>query len=595
LLHRKFIGITVPLLAVATFYIFLFLYRPAITYLSSPKIVETSFGEIFQPLAVFTVVLIFVTTILLLPLLYIFHKYNHVFLVSFTAFLFAVVIFSGFETTDEGLKEVSALILIVLFFWFMRKESPLHYLLMVFFLATGFSIHLGYKYIKIDSMLLVDNANTNNGELLQNISNHKVSLPLYELTRLSKKRNVFVILFDAMQFETVKKVFEIDPELKNKFDGFLSFSDAATDSMSTLLALSSLHSGLNYKAEKSLRENWNKNIYEGSFLNGLAKNGYTTYLFDQIGGANWNCPKDIAGCISLTEIQKILRSPYSPNGDAGAYTTDPEYDNLDAINLVDISITRALPPFLRSKIKASNTGIVGHFLGLQERVITDITLRRVLAHKRLFDVFVKKATVTEENPRAYFFHSWRTHAPWVDLDENCSVNFPLTMADSQFPPVYCALKSIVKLIDKLKIEKVYDKSLLMILSDHGAYDPVDRDTLCDTDRYFKWACVAGNAHMSLLVKSLNSRGPLKIVKSKASITDVARTICEITEECKVSAGYNLLKPIPTERVRIFNHYDLGDLDWMAWSVNGVSQFKINGPVIEKASWDTNGRLERNKK
>lgn len=158
-----------------------------------------------------------------------------------------------------------------------------------------------------------------------------------------------------------------------------------------------------------------------------------------------------------------------------------------------------------------------------------------------------------DTPRVVrFMHFLHTHFP-VDIDEKCNYRSDTSdwfnnnqNYDGLINETTCALQQTADYLNKLRELGVYEKTLFVIKSDHGApanyFDRAPEGDIINDHPLWGY-----NRYRPLLmVKSRDSNNPSLIYNNElVSLSDLARTLCiQSTEgsECRQYPGINFMNP-----------------------------------------------------
>ena len=123
-----------------------------------------------------------------------------------------------------------------------------------------------------------------------------------------------------------------------------------------------------------------------------------------------------------------------------------------------------------------------------------------------------------------YIQSRLTHLPF-ELTEDCEISSAVRQRERdkvrelEHAPVLkpfqrqaiCSIRSVIKWIDWLRHERVYDNTKLIIVSDHG---------------------FSTRANAALLVKDFDQRGPLRIDDLFLTNADTPAIVCNAIESCE---------------------------------------------------------------
>ena len=361
---------------------------------------------------------------------------------------------------------------------------------------------------------------------------------------LSSKKNVLIFLFDTFQSDVFNEILQEKPEFENVLDGFTFFSEATGVAPTTYLSLPAIHSGIEYSPGTPLATYYRETVVKRSFMSKLATEGYDSFLANAIGG----CPAGVP-CFSSTEIMEgVLPSSLK-----------------DALLFIDLSIYRVVPSFFKQSVYNNGNWLtVDTFFHYNRAVENNLFLKEI----------AKRISVETEKPRLRFIHSFSTHPP-AGVDEDCNpvenVRWTRNSARDQYT---CTLRLFGTILNRLKESGAYDNSLIIVMADHGyGFKGEIKPTVLQA------------ANPVLLIKPFTRRGQLKMSQKSVFLTDLPRTVCELTKDCEISFG---LSPFevnrPKERSIVFNDYKWQHEYWRTQSVPIRNRYVVRGPVNNVLSW-----------
>jgi len=357
---------------------------------------------------------------------------------------------------------------------------------------------------------------------------------------LSSTRNVLVLSLDGISGSAALEVLEENPELGARFKGFTSFDRVVSSSPATSASTAaSLYGNRNFKAlYPSVRE-----LAEASperlLTNQLNSNGYEVSTHDIYN-------------------QGFLE----PTGKhAKLATRDPP----SVLGLLNFSIARTLTSYF--VIRGGPAEWLDHRVTrvLSPAAALDTDLMRRIATSwspswkrgRLtptfldFRDYVRNLRVSTATPVAHFFHFTHTHFP-VEFDRTCRFrgDDKEWFARNQNPggvkeETYCALVQYSMFLDGIKALGLFDRSLIVLKSDHGKPVPYNDPTSLESFRirgHPDWGF--GRYRPFLAIKDFDAPAQdLKHDTSPVMLDDLARTLCQRSRtaiDCALYNGFDLI-------------------------------------------------------
>ena len=435
-------------------------------------------------------------------------------------------VLDGIMESDAGLVLKRAVTAVMVLSGLVLWISALRKRTFVFPLARALVI-AAFCYAVIFSAIAVWNIPDSTSRLLTRSAN-------VTGLELSVDRNILVISFDQMQGSVVKGVLRRNPELAAKLEGFKFFPDAASVYPNTSYSISSV-------------------------LLGRMPTGPEEY-FDAV------IPK-----------QNIIRAAHDKGYAAGWTFAQRE---------CDICLPKIPPGFDRNRVAEQAVqiyslatqqafGIGVRTVAMLGRPFVPQTLGPTAAKaswKLDADAFlasVENAQLTSNKPVVQYRHYFATHQP-ILYDRSCRVRDELATVQGQDlsgaeGEVTCVLTRFSQFVDKLKELGVYDKTMLILASDHGYEANInsqDGNPLVQEMLFPGSATLgpenikpAGAYNPSLFFKDFGAHGPMTEVDTPASLIDISATVCDAIGGCGFALeGQSLQHEIPKDRVRRYWRY-----------------------------------------
>jgi hypothetical protein len=187
-------------------------------------------------------------------------------------------------------------------------------------------------------------------------------------------------------------------------------------------------------------------------------------------------------------------------------------------------------------------------------------------------LFAANLTAGGSKPAAKFIHVLTPHLPVV-YGEGCIYSggkIPATR-EAFVTQSACALEAFGSLVDGLKAKGLYDKTAIILLSDHGQAIP-SRKANSEGD----WKKLSGWANPLLVVKPLGATGPMTVSDEQRWLPQIPEIACRMTDGCSRSG-------IAFDKGRAFNYYEWKNEFWGATSIP-VTQYLVTGPPWLAESW-----------
>lgn len=362
---------------------------------------------------------------------------------------------------------------------------------------------------------------------------------LARLSSLSANDNVVILSLDGLAGVVAKQVIEKHPELKENFKDFIFYDNAVALSPATNASLRS-------------------EIYGNIDFRKLSIT--SSELADKLSNRTNSIKRE-----QLTSSDVMTYGPYSFFNDNLADVSfpgtliDSDYKDVlsTALNFYPHIAARVATPVVAKWVDLE-------LRALQKQYLHSAKIERTLTHKgALWDAqntlqtdelvaLTENLHVTNSTRTIRYLHFLHTHFP-VDFDEKCNYrsdsaewfssnqNYQGLLNETE-----CALRQAADYLKKLKTLGVYDKTLFIVKSDHGApanyFDESPDDILINNHPFWGY-----NRYRPLLMIKPRSSENVSIIYNSelASLSDLARTLClhsPGTPACDEYTGLDLLNP-----------------------------------------------------
>ncbi len=372
----------------------------------------------------------------------------------------------------------------------------------------------------------------NNYEKIANIEIQKRYIARDKLALSSNGKNIIVLLLDAFSSQILPDLFEKKPDLMQELDGFVWYKDTMTAGSWTWNGTPGIWGGHDYTADKVIDHNGliQEEYFYGAYkimptemLNrGFKVNYYNQYIYTNLIGT------------VLDENFKSLRIG-SGSKDLGLLYRKTYLSFLPRVTLLIGS------PFLM-KSRIYNDGDWGNVALTQANSGGGSSLLEKRAEWEALNA-LREYSSEPIGDVFTFFMSPSTHGPYV---LNWSGEFSTSTKlraywdyEGGLIASYYSLKSVVDLIDKLKSDGLYEKTKIILVSDHGnlgvpktqTRDPGNIIPVLPKN-HGKWFDAL------LMVKEFDSSGPLRTDTRFMSNADVLSLVMGTGDQ--IPAGRRLI-------------------------------------------------------
>ena len=395
--------------------------------------------------------------------------------------------------------------------------------------------------------------------------------PPGQIYQLSRDQNVIHIVLDAFLSEMFAEVIERERSTFDRdFSGFTFFADHLGAFPTTRASMPAMLTGIAYRNEMPLDPFIRENIRDRSIFSVLAGQGYQ---------------------INSVTFHNQEHPPASfPNGQTTARYTIPtphasyrDYVQFAAVQLLDLSLFRHVPHGFKSRVYNEQAWLLETWYSERRRARN----ARPSNHAAFLEEFAGRMTIAHDEPVYTFIHVALPHPPYV-VDADCSFIGPQRASRLSYAGQgRCALAVVQRLFDRLRNLGVYDRTVIVLTSDHGWNRLRPNHPL----RGVKTPAgnlddVAVRAMPLLAVKPAGSLGPLRTSYAPTAITDIPATILDlISVPNDQLPGRSALRIDPNvSRRRTYARHSWSNARWGRPYLDLLHIFSIDGRVTDPNAW-----------
>ena len=342
----------------------------------------------------------------------------------------------------------------------------------------------------------------------------------------AENTNVILIVLDAFQSDVFLEIVSDSPEYAAPLEGFTYFKNAVAGSNYTELAIPALLTGEVYDNSIPRDQFLQEAFLRHSIMVQLIRQGFAVDIYPWLGWGNESIYFDEGIASNLTRIE-------------GGVATEPTFSEKkakEALHLLDLSMFRVAPHYIKPRVYNDNDWLmtyIASFLvpdGVKSVVSTD----NLFTIGAMVDRMPAKLP-TERGEKAFkYYHLAGVHSP-------LSVNEDLQFSNATIPfsrenyvrQAKANLRYLADFFAKLKAAGIYDKSLILVIGDHGSGESpemyIERPgasrepfRLNGTKRNFRRD--KARAIPLVLIKPINSQGGFRISEVPVALTSIPATI-----------------------------------------------------------------------
>ena len=271
------------------------------------------------------------------------------------------------------------------------------------------------------------------------------------------------------------------------------------------------------------------------------------------------------------------------------YVNYEDHRRASSARLFDVSLFRHVPDLLKRRIYNDEAW----FLQRQDWFFRNFSSASRIHHSSnglaFMRDFVQRMEVSGRPPVYKLIHVGMPHLPVV-LDRECGFTGVLRPRREEFVnQSRCAVKAVVELLNRLRGLGIYDTSLILLTSDHGAGFE-SPDFVLDGDEppgglTRQFTRMVGQAQALLVVKPPGALGALTISSAPSSITDIPATILDVMNLPPELPGESAFRLDQGQsREREYAHYEWsGNPDWRLSYLPALEVYSIRGPLLRNSS------------
>ena len=280
-----------------------------------------------------------------------------------------------------------------------------------------------------------------------------------EFFNYSSEKNIILIVLDTFGAEYFQQALAQDPSIKNKFKGFVSYSDAISNYPATKGSLPSLLTGKMIPGNIKYRKFLQEYVPEHGLPNFFSQKGY---LVSVLSVYSW---------FKHFYKERYLFEPQLNSGVLQAY---------NSAQLLDYSLFRAVPHYLKQNVFDGGNWFFSKEISKQAEIPNSFPEKGNFFLELMRD----NIKVADKTPRFKVIHVTTPH-PEYRYNRSCELIEDIPAGkQAMLEQSMCALKKVGELLMAYKESGIYDNSLIVVTSDHGSRVLNDK-TLTGFPSYFE--------------------------------------------------------------------------------------------------------------
>lgn len=393
---------------------------------------------------------------------------------------------------------------------------------------------------------------------------HRPPAGIFEL---SPNTNIIHLVLDGYVSEIFAEAMNRERSaFERDFSGFVFFEDHLGAFRSTRASMPAMLAGVAYRNEVPFNDFRARVMREGSIYGVLARRGYQIHSVTFHSGEH--PPTSIGGRV----VRYLVPTPYSDR---------KTYERFAAAQVLDVTLFRHALNGVKRWIYNDDRWLLQQWTGSEARQV------RQSNHLAFFDDFTARMTATSEQPVYLFLHVIPPHPPIV-LDSGCAFIGRQRLTRTAYAEqAQCVLAHVRQFLDRLRALGVYDRSVILLTSDHGwSLDRPDHPLKGIRTPGGPLDRVASDAMPLLAIKPAGASGPLRSSYAPTSITDVPATIATLAGvPAHALPGRSVFEIDPgAARPRTFTFHSWSDADWERRYFEALLVFAVNGRALDRGAW-----------
>ena len=404
----------------------------------------------------------------------------------------------------------------------------------------------------------------------------------------SQRENVIFLMLDAFQADIYHDILRGEPALAESFEGFTYFRNALAGYSKTYPSVALMMGGRWYANERPIQDFIKRSFERNSLPAVLRRAGWRVDLFPHVKRVVHVSP-NIASNVRSSFDCATLRAEAGQLLDLGLFRASPHWLKPFWLNDYDWQFSRVLPALCESPedskrmSKSINSGAQRN--ESPHAAIRFIEDARSLARAELAVNSFK------------FYHLMIPHAPF-NLDENLSMTRLPRGAEGFRRHSRSTVELIERFLDVLKASGVYYDAMIVIVSDHGGGEYVNRVNLDGLPDHLVSDSSPDNSgvpgkHLAsglplMLVKRPGEQGSLTISDAPVSLGDMAATIARaigLEHDYPGRDIYELSEDEMRSRRYLFFEFD----GWRSSYLPEMVEYTVEGFSWDPANWRRSGR------
>lgn len=337
----------------------------------------------------------------------------------------------------------------------------------------------------------------------------------------SNQKNIIVLVIDAARSDIFEKMIpELSEQEKTIFNGFIFFRNTTGTFSSTNPAVTGILTGRLYDFKKTEDKAYPELFYSPTSLPyQLKKSGFVTEIYPYNMGSVFISPEIVDNLIDSQSVRnKELmiqhKKEYGKLNLVTRFNFSPHFVKKLLFDSSSMYATAA--PTATEPQPTGDAPTRGEQVGLPERLKEHLNYNR-----SVIDSLGSRLSYRKE-PVFKYLHFHGAHPPFIHDENYVGKVLPFSMESYKKQFKGSLLLTTKALIDSLKKQGVYDKTMLIVIGDHGMFIPQPEESLQ------KGKAVRQIVDMLtplLMIKPFgDSSSPIRISSAPVSLFDIPATV-----------------------------------------------------------------------
>lgn len=387
------------------------------------------------------------------------------------------------------------------------------------------------------------------------------------ISRFSRDKNVVQIVMDGFQSDLFDAIID-DPanaELRERLRGFTVFRDNLGAFPFTQMSVPAYLSGRIYRNEIPV-DDFVADVMQGNNILNVA--------FDA------GFEVDIAAPIPLKHVYGLGKHTHAYGISADENVTREHYVRADLAKLLDLSLFRVVPHFAKSLVYRDHAWLLQPAMHRRGNNAVEY-----FADLLFLSHLAETMTVDRDTPVYKMIHVMLAHQPTVG-NENCVYDgVRATNRVNVTLQARCGLIYVSAVLQRMRELGIYDKSLIVLMGDHGAWLPVEDLRNEQAGPNSVTAMGVAMAKPVLAVKPPGASGDIQVSDAPTSVVDVPDTISNLAGLEADFYGLPVFSvPLDPTRTRRHLFYQYGPNPSAAGYLYPMQEYRVQGSSLDGNAW-----------